>query len=1173
MKHSFVDAVRGVFSAFVTLATISAFAETYYFTGNDSSGNSALYGNRANAWQASSDGSLTQTPTAGNTYVINSGHTVNIQGYNYNFPGDLVLGETTDEEFTIPFPGSGKYLKFPKVTVNGDVTCSSADNPGTRTYEEGEWTINNKLTFNINKVSSSADISFKQTLLGSGELGINMVYAGGKASTVTIKEWATIYGDFSGFTGKATFTGNPNNNGTLGTHQNMNPSNITRIKFAEGSKFLGDPAEVTPDATEVGYINLWFDDDVTTGPNRGWKFSSDCFAGSGTTKYQNYAIIYVAEGKTVRIEGPVTMNCQNANTPFALKKYGLGKLVFTDVAEEDQDKVICGEGEVVFEQAGKCAYSFSANDSTLGTIAGAESGYYEPGVLITLTATPRDEECSFVRWEGDLPESVVDPTATTISFTTDDTLVTRNIVARFDGISRHIYTMQGNDTSTSTRAVYGNRANAWMNEIGESSTAIDPTGNYYVDGNNTILQNNLDFVFAGNKLVFTTNATAQSWSFPILSGGKIDIGNLVVDGALSFSGGLGDNILTGDVWSVNGKLTVSPACDQNKKSPFNFNAPLTGVGEFVVSYPSYNDSYEHKFLFNGAISNFTGKVTFEATANNADSSNGTRVEIPAEVAFFGEPDEFVADSISLNYMMLALNENITIGPNRGWMFKSRVITVAGAGGADVHYNQIPSIYVAEGKTVVIEGKVAFETTHGSPDAGLIKKGPGTLIIKDIDDADRAKVVVDDFNGGFIWFEMAGQYGLALSANKSILGKVTGSPAGYYAPGTEVTITAVPRDEECFFIEWSGDLPESVTDTTSATITFLTDDKSRNIIAVFGGEERHSYTMYGDDVNGKFALNGGRDNAWKDENGNFSADYHKLIDPTGNYYINSNNKIYPNLYAFVFGGHSLTFTENADNQEWSMANAANREISISTLNVDGVLRFHTGSGSNILTGETWTVNGKLSVEPRCNSGASSPLVFAAPLLGSGEFRVSYNTYSSLSQHKFLIAQDISGFTGKVTFSATADQKASSDNTCIEFAEGANFFGKAAVSATNSVEVSYVRLVFNDSVMSDKGRGWTFKSRAIEVDVGAAVTEHYPQIPVIYVAEGKTVQIKGPVTFECTSERQPYIEGSTYRLIKQGPGTLIINNWGSMSKSDFLNKVKIEEGEVILPNPLGTLLMIR
>ena len=1142
-----------------------------YMKGNDAN-NSSAFINRSGSWtDESGETSFNAPPVAGYDYILSGTHSLFLNNSSINFAGEsLTVAEDFNSNGTVwnLSVTSGHSLTIPKFNVNGPITFRRANGSGESAYTigEGQWKLGDTgdLVLQSGYAAGSTklatqgqDISFNATLLGTGSFSYLLSCY---ANKTTADLYTLVFNsDLSGFKGKVSLRANQYNNGVPGTYNAQCAYNAAYVKFTTGAKFFGDIDTLDETSIDVGYLTLWFDENVTVGENRGWQFNSHRL-GSGNYMYNFTPVIYVAEGKTVTIKGPVTFNLQHASNKFGLIKQGPGMLIFTNVAEEDEDKVSCAAGAentVVFQKAGKCTLNFTINNPNLGRLEGSTSGDYDPEVAISVTAVPRDEECSFVRWEGDLPQGV-DATNPVLAFTTD--LTPRNITAIFEGVVRHSYTLQGND-SNGNWAFNGGRANAWKNELDELSQSIDATGYYFVEGAHTIYVYNNDFEFGGAKLTFAENST-NTWPMSSANGFVQNISNLVVNGNLTFNVGTGANTLTGSTWTVNDKLTVAPSCGQNTSSPFNFAAPLLGAGEFAVNYANYNASFSHKFVINAPVSNFTGKVTFSANAANAASSDNTGIEFPADVAFFGEPEEFAADSVELNYVQLIFNESMTIGANRGWTFNSRTIKVSAGGGKDNYLEQVPAIYVAEGKTVVLEGKVAFNTIDGSPNAGLIKKGPGTLIIKDIDDADTSKVKIDDVNGGFVWFEKGGQYGLAFSPNKSILGKVTGSATGYYTPGTEVTVMAVPRDEECWFVRWEGDLPEGISEEakTNPTITFTTDAKSRSIVAVFDGAERHSYTLQGGD-SGNFALIGNRNNAWKNENGELST----AIDSEGNYYVDGNNTIANNYNNdFTFAGHSLTFTANATDQTFAMSAYNNQKRQIDKLVVDGNLTFNSGTGDNVLTGETWVVNGKLAVTPSCGQGKSSPFTFAAPLFGAGEFAVNYVNYDSSIDHQFLITRDVSGFTGKVTLSANAANTASSDNTYIEFTEDAKFFGKAATPATNSVEVSYVRLVFDGDVTSDKNRGWTFKSRVIQTSSGGHTYNHN-QIPVIYVAEGKTVTIKGPVTFECTSERQPYIEGSTYRLIKQGKGKLVFKDITDANRK----LIYVEEGE--LEFPLSTLIM--
>ena len=174
--------------------------------------------------------------------------------------------------------------------------------------------------------------------------------------------------------------------------------------------------------------------------------------------------------------------------------------------------------------------------------------------------------------------------------------------------------------------------------------------------------------------------------------------------------------LAGDEWQVlkDGvlRLNLNVSSDVQNGRAYALDAPLTGEGKLACNCTGTYANHSIRIRLNGDLSGFTGPMVFNGTS-------GTTFEFTANAT---APGAMTATGVGLaitGAVSMVFSRDLTLDATRG-------VEIGGG---------CPSISVAEGKTVTVNGAFAAED-------GFVKVGDGRLVLKGAAtelDADKVKV--------------------------------------------------------------------------------------------------------------------------------------------------------------------------------------------------------------------------------------------------------------------------------------------------------------------------------------------------------------------------------------------------------------------------------------------------
>ena len=276
-------------------------------------------------------------------------------------------------------------------------------------------------------------------------------------------------------------------------------------------------------------------------------------------------------------------------------------------------------------------------------------------------------------------------------------LANANSSGAFTAIYAEPFHLKGSDAgSTSSMSGLGSCA-GWTNAVGAARTAAVAYEDYVVDNGFTIREPavNYDYTFPGASLTVVKGVVNHGGE----AGKKLTIGDLRVPegGACNFSrAGSSRNLAWGGNYSIaeGGVLTFLLFDDKTN----SVSASVSGSG--ILRFEVYADGRGTQFLdvLTGDLSSFTGSI---------EICRPSVLEFASAASIPGDPPAGTTSSVVVtNGATLVVDYDWTSPTNRVWDF--------GDGAR-------PTIYVAEGKTLTINGEIT-----GS--AGFRKTGAGTLVL-------------------------------------------------------------------------------------------------------------------------------------------------------------------------------------------------------------------------------------------------------------------------------------------------------------------------------------------------------------------------------------------------------------------------------------------------------------
>lgn len=302
------------------LSGLASATDYYSRNADDGYQHSSLSGTASSAGWATSigGGRAVSGMTAGNRYFIcsqSSARVIRTPTTSWSMPAGASLTVQENCYQLLAVCATGGTMTFGDFTLEQGAICDLQSSAvGTVTIDGTFKTADGSaLQLRCLNQSDVRQLIFAGTLTGGGALNAYIGTAG-SSFPQTVNQQVT--GDLSGFTGDIAVWGN--GNAASGAKYSLELVNANSIP--------ADPSTGTSSVAISNSATLKVDQDWTSGANRSWNFGS---SGKPT--------VYVAEGKTLRINGTVTGT-------IGLKKTGGGTLVFTPPGKS-QSVTVTGDYE------------------------------------------------------------------------------------------------------------------------------------------------------------------------------------------------------------------------------------------------------------------------------------------------------------------------------------------------------------------------------------------------------------------------------------------------------------------------------------------------------------------------------------------------------------------------------------------------------------------------------------------------------------------------------------------------------------------------------------------------------------------------------------------------------------------------------------------------------------